>query len=123
MNILQVSTFDITGGAERVAFNLFDAYRKRSLGSWMAVGCKTGQDEDVFVIPNDEKRNCWARFIIAASNAILPHSIKIRGANRLRRITQTLFGQPIKLGRYLLGQEDFDFPGALVTIRSTSSVS
>lgn len=76
------------------------------------MGCKRTNDPDVLVIPNDEMLNSWARFIIAASNKILPPAIKIRGANRIRGLIQDLFGQPIKLGRYFLGHEDFNFPGS-----------
>ena len=47
--VLQVSTYDLIGGAERVAWNLFQAYRQRGHASWLAVGTKLGTDPDVLV--------------------------------------------------------------------------
>ena len=52
LGVLQVSTYDIIGGAERVAWNLFQTYRKRGYASWLAVGTKLGTDPDVLLIPN-----------------------------------------------------------------------
>ena len=45
LRILQVSTVDIKGGAEKVAWNLFTAYRARGYDSWLAVGEKLTEDE------------------------------------------------------------------------------
>jgi glycosyltransferase involved in cell wall biosynthesis len=52
LTVLQVSTFDLIGGAERVAWNLFQTYRSRGHTSRLAVGTKLGSDPDVFLIPN-----------------------------------------------------------------------
>src|SRR4029078_887423 len=38
LNILQVNTFDVGGGAEQVAMNLLRSYRARGHGSWLALG-------------------------------------------------------------------------------------
>src|SRR5947208_10982688 len=62
LRILQVSTYDTIGGAERVAWNLFQAYGARGFGSWLAVGHKLGSDPDVLTIPNHEERGKWSRF-------------------------------------------------------------
>ena len=45
--ILQVNASDRGGGAERVAHDLFDAFRRRGLGSYLAVGHKQGDDPAV----------------------------------------------------------------------------
>ncbi len=50
MRILQVSTSDLDGGAERIAWNLFAAYRSRGYGSWLAVGRRHSADADVLPI-------------------------------------------------------------------------
>jgi hypothetical protein len=38
LSILQISTNDIGGGAEKVEWNLFRGYRERGYRSWLAVG-------------------------------------------------------------------------------------
>src|SRR5262245_46854280 len=52
LDILQVSTYDAIGGAERVAWRLFEAYREQGHRSWLAVGHKLTDDPAVFEIPN-----------------------------------------------------------------------
>ena len=64
-NILQVNTRDVGGGAEKVAADLFCAYRSLGYGSRLAVGYKSGDDPDVLRIPHDEAgsagaRLCWS---------------------------------------------------------------
>ncbi len=63
-NILQVSTSDIAGGAEKVAWNLFEAYRKRDLIPWLVVGTKRSSDPNVVLIP---RRNTALLSCIEAS--------------------------------------------------------
>src|SRR6516162_4918680 len=58
MRILQVSTADHAGGAERIAWNLLHSYRSRGLDSWLAVGYKRSQDPSVFEIPANAR---WLR--------------------------------------------------------------
>jgi glycosyltransferase involved in cell wall biosynthesis len=53
LRVIQVSTADIRGGAEQVAWNLFAAARSRGHGSWLAVGEKRSDDPGVIVVPND----------------------------------------------------------------------
>jgi glycosyltransferase involved in cell wall biosynthesis len=110
MRIMQVSTADIRGGAERVAWNLFQAYRKRGLCSWLVVGYKTGDDKDVVLMPNDVFRGQWARICISVANLLSPIAGKIRGANRLRRLIQWT-SEPDRFWKTKRGQEDYDFPG------------
>src|SRR5687768_15862938 len=52
LGVLQVSTYDVIGGAERVAWNLFQTYRRRGHPSWLAGGTKMGTDPDGLPIPN-----------------------------------------------------------------------
>lgn len=56
MKILQISTADEGGGAERVAWNLLQYYRRHGHDSWMAVGFKRTQDPSTFEIP---RGNSW----------------------------------------------------------------
>jgi glycosyltransferase involved in cell wall biosynthesis len=56
MRILQVSTRDQEGGAERVALELQRAYRDRGYESWLAVGHRLTPAPDVFEIPKRRGR-------------------------------------------------------------------
>jgi len=108
--ILQVSTTDIAGGAERIAWNLFQTYRQRRHGSWLAVGYKRTDNPNVFLVPNDSSRNWCARTWIAAGNTLSPLVGVVRGVGLLRNWIQ-LIGQPKRLLEIQRGREDFDFPG------------
>ena len=59
LSILQVSTADIGGGAEKMAWNLFQCYRARGLGSWLAVGKKRSDDPSVVLIPRLYPYGLW----------------------------------------------------------------
>ncbi len=61
MRILQVSTADIAGGAERIAWNLFNAYREAGHVSSLAVGLKRSDHPDVVVLPNGRHWTLWTR--------------------------------------------------------------
>jgi glycosyltransferase involved in cell wall biosynthesis len=50
------------GGAEKVAWNLFQSYRQRGHVSQLAVGHKLGSDPDILQIPNDRHRGKWPNF-------------------------------------------------------------
>jgi hypothetical protein len=50
--ILQISTSDIAGGAEKIAWDLFTSYRNQGHQSWLTVGAKKSQDPKVLYIPN-----------------------------------------------------------------------
>lgn len=109
LRILQVSTADIAGGAEKIAWNLFRAYRQRGLPSWLAVGHKSSHDPDILQIPNDEYRSRWTRTWMNIGNMLSPLVGKVRGAGRVQRCLH-LVGQPRRLLEILHGHEDFDFP-------------
>jgi glycosyltransferase involved in cell wall biosynthesis len=105
MKILQVSTSDVAGGAERSAKNLADAYRARGHESWLAVGHKRTDDPNVFAIPNDASRNA----VVRAMEAIREHP-PVRGAGRVASLAKTLAEPARAIGKEL-GREDFAFPG------------
>ena len=110
LRILQVSTADSGGGAEKVAWNLFQAYRQRGLRSWLAVGRKGSNDPDVLLIPNDEHHSKWARTWFAIGNLLSPLVGRVRGAERLRCWLHSV-GQLRRMLEIQRGYEDFDFPG------------
>jgi glycosyltransferase involved in cell wall biosynthesis len=111
MRILQVSTADSRGGAEKVAWNLFNAYRARGLDSWLAVGEKRSQDPDVFVVPNEAARSRWSRFFLGLSSRLDEAKGRSHPAAALARIAGGL-AEPGRRFDYYLGIEDFRFPGS-----------
>jgi glycosyltransferase involved in cell wall biosynthesis len=63
LRILQVSTHDIFGGAEKISWDLFQSYRTRGHISLLAVGNKHSEDPDVLRIPSAELlQNRWFAF-------------------------------------------------------------
>jgi len=107
--ILQVSTSDEAGGAERSAKNLFVAYNKLGHESWLAVGSKRGTDSWIFEIPNDAHRNAWVRAWGHALNYYERHPVRVKGVGRLIGVLRD-FGQPMREIRQQLGIDDFDYP-------------
>src|SRR5262245_53409267 len=61
MKILLLSHSERAGGAEKVAYDLFHAYRERGHDSYLAVGHKKTGDEGIYTIPNDAYRHPWTR--------------------------------------------------------------
>lgn len=107
MNILQINTADKGGGAEGSAFNLMKAFRSAGHQSWLAVGTKYGNDNDVFEIPREASippmklladllRNCDKR--------------RIPACRKLARICDR-FATPQRLRQWWNGLEEFAFPG------------
>jgi glycosyltransferase involved in cell wall biosynthesis len=110
MRILQVSTSDVAGGAERSAKNLADAFRARGHESWLAVGQKRTHDPNFFVIPNDAARNAVVRTIDDVRSHNEPFIRKLRGLGRAASLARTL-AEPARALATELGREDFEFPG------------
>jgi glycosyltransferase involved in cell wall biosynthesis len=105
--ILQVSTYDTIGGAERVAWNLFRAYRARGIDSWLAVGHKLGGDPDVLQIPNRGERGRWARLCQRVETSV---DSRFPGAATVARVAAAA-GEPGSALDAFRGREDFRFPG------------
>jgi glycosyltransferase involved in cell wall biosynthesis len=53
LEVLQVGTSDVGGGAERVMTQLQEAYLSRGVDAWLAVGRKHAADDRVLEIPRD----------------------------------------------------------------------
>ena len=103
--ILQVSTFDTVGGAEKVAWNLLRSYRERGYEAWLAVGHKLSDDPDVLLIPNEQQRSRWARFWMHK-----PSVVEAADQAKPRNLFKVI-AEPGKTLDYHLGREDFGFPG------------
>jgi glycosyltransferase involved in cell wall biosynthesis len=118
LRILQVSSADIAGGAERVAWDLFQAYRRRGYQSWLAVGLKRSTDPDVFSIPNSELEGSWARLWSGLSDRLHANIQNSPGKLDPGRIARKL-SQPVRSIHEFLGMEDFNFPGTRELLKLT----
>jgi glycosyltransferase involved in cell wall biosynthesis len=108
LRILQVSTFDISGGAEKVAWNLFQAYRTRGFESWLAVGTKRSDDPDIISIPKSNERSSWGRPWLTLEKRLQSH--KGIGYAVCRAFLRAVANPFNELGPRL-GVEDFNHPG------------
>lgn len=111
LHILQVSIADIAGGAEKVAWNLFTAYRERGHASWLAVGYKRSDAPNILEIPRPPQSVPWARVCWTLHRWLTPLGKRVRGVGRLRYWLRTLAGGWPEIEREW-GQEDFNFPGS-----------
>lgn len=109
LRILQVSTADGGGGAEKVAYNLHRSYRARGYPAWLVVGYKRTDDPEVLLIPN-HLGSAWQRSWFAVGDLFAPLVGKIKGAGRLRQLCYSV-GQPKKSLEIQMGHEDLEFPG------------
>ena len=111
LTVLQVSALDRAGGAEQVAWNLFQAYKQAGLASWMAVGKKRSNDSNVFVINEKPSHDWWKNVCQGFANTLNPLAGKLRGVLRLQAWLRS-----ISKGRDWIadqrGEEDFYFPGS-----------
>jgi glycosyltransferase involved in cell wall biosynthesis len=110
LRILQVSTSDIAGGAEKVAWNLFRSYRTLGYDSWLAVGTKRSEDPDVIAIPRFNDKNCWGRLWLGLETRLQPYEGNGRAVSRVRTLLRTI-AQPRRELEARFGVEDFDYPG------------
>ena len=101
--ILQVNTYDKTGGAAHIAFNLFKTLGNKGYRSYFVVGEKQSNDSGVFQIPSDPDKGVWANFFISASKNVE----KVPGF----RLFSHFIISRIKMRNDLLGIEEYDFPG------------
>jgi glycosyltransferase involved in cell wall biosynthesis len=110
LRILQVSTADIRGGAEKVAWNLFSEYRRRGHVSWLAVGEKHSDDPDVLTIPNQESRGAWYHAWRGLAGRLRRTEGMMRVETSLSRVAGVLAEPGVRLN-YHLGIENFHYPG------------
>lgn len=110
-HIVQVSTRDVLGGAEKVALDLFQAYRERGHASNLIVGYRRRTDPDILEMPHELTRRSWSRFWWRWHRRLQPHYDRSAWARRWCRWTHNLAEPKGKADRRR-GFEDFHFPGA-----------
>ena len=110
LRILQLSTYDTIGGAERVASNLFQSYRSSGYDSWLAVGHKLGIDPDVLLVPNHKGRARHPR-LLSDNHSGSQSPTLLGGTVSWLSAFVDVIAEPCRgLARYC-GIEDFSFPG------------
>jgi glycosyltransferase involved in cell wall biosynthesis len=107
LNILQVSRVDIGGGAEKVAHNLFEAYRQRGHNSWLAVGSKRSTQSEVIEISDGQNPTLWGSFCRAMGERLQHFEGKVPGIWRVAPFCEN----PRREIQLLFGIEDFNYPG------------
>jgi glycosyltransferase involved in cell wall biosynthesis len=111
-SIVQINTRDQRGGAERIAWNLFQAYRAQGLGSWLVVGKKYSHDPHVLEIVNAPYASTpWARIWLRWNEALSPlRQRDVKGVGTLQARLR-LLAQPAAYWQQRQGYEDFAYPG------------
>jgi glycosyltransferase involved in cell wall biosynthesis len=112
LDVLQVSASDTRGGAQVVAWNLFNTYRQMGHRSRLAVGFKYSCDPDVIEFSDYSAAPLVGAALTACENALTPMLGRVRGAGRLRTFCSDLKrGIHTPFERFF-GREDFNFPGS-----------
>ncbi len=109
LRILQVSTSDQAGGAEKVAYDLHTAYRQCGHQATLAVGAKNTADSSVIAIQHSIHRPAWARFWRSQQHTLSQKQIHVAPviAGWLADVAE-----PRAWWERQRGLENFDFPGA-----------
>lgn len=110
MNLLQVSTSDLGGGAERVAYGLLAAFRARGHRARLAVGLRRGRDPDVLRIDNGRGAWPWPAAAWALEAGLHARIGRWRGALRLSRWLRRA-AEPTNLRAWWRGAEPVDYRG------------
>ena len=108
MRILQVSTADIAGGAERVAMRLFEEYRFLGHESWLAVGWKRSSNPNVLLVRNEDQKNIWFRLCRKVARKLGPYVERTKGIRGLQKLFENL-SEPLQWVQSGLGYENFGF--------------
>ena len=110
MRILQVSTYDKGGGAESIAWRLFEHYRRRGHDSNMVVGEKFGDDPQVIPLSRISSHQADRPSIAYFSRWLSSYEGRLRGIWRMRRWLDAYVTQPRNWWETCLGRDHFNFP-------------
>src|SRR5689334_8531964 len=110
LNILQVSTQEIGGGAEKIAWALYSSYRKQGHNSWLAVAYKQSDDPSVLKIPNTPNKMPEG-FLTTLHARLKPLEGRVRGVQRVRSNLRSQIFQQLK-AEGEQGLENFHYPGS-----------
>ena len=100
LNILQVNTTDLKGGAARVCYDLHRSYLSKDIRSWMAVGKKESCDPKIFEISSlSNTKKTLIKTNETRSSSLINHN---NFSNLMDKI--------IRLWERKMGKEIFRFP-------------
>ncbi|MDR1775224.1 MAG: glycosyltransferase [Actinomycetes bacterium] len=110
LNVLQLSSADHDGGAERVALDLHNELLSRGIYSTLVVGRKTGNSQSVKQMQHEYYRTHWAQLLhrVAPDTAMASQSATARVA---RALIYAL-AEPGRALRRIRSLDDLDFPGS-----------
>lgn len=112
LRIVQVSTSDLGGGAELVAWNLHQAYRDCGHRACLVVGRKNSSDQDVHEFEYQAPPLSFAGACSLLEKGIRCLDRRVQGSRRVCNLLKLLQrGWHTPLQR-LLGLEDFNFPAS-----------
>ena len=111
LNILNVSTADIGGGAEKVAYTLFSKYKERGHISKLIVGNKVSKDEDIICFPYQSSTMPWTYTWDRIYMKLLPLGERRHFWKAALKMLNFLLGGWPEYTR-LLGWENFNFPSS-----------
>ena len=112
LHILQIATAETGGGAASIARSLARGYRERGCLVWQAVGRRTSDDPNVFVIPDDDRALYRMTGYGALQRQLGRQASRSPGTGWgwLGRALR-LATHPRALADQWRGREDFEFPG------------
>ena len=101
LHVLQVSTYDVAGGAEKIAWDLHTSYRILGHCPWLAVGIKKTADPDI--LPIQSRLNKVSQYVPSY----------IQNLSHFSGIAKTFdfLTNPDRINASLKGHEDLDHPG------------
>jgi len=111
LRIVQVSPRDQGGGAERVAWILYQAFQQLGHDSQLVVGTKQTVDPNIIEIPDTRFDGVLSGSVHAIANSLTPFHGHMKGAWRVSRFL-TDIAQPRHTMAKQLGHEDFFFPAS-----------
>lgn len=118
MKILHVCTSDRSGGAEKAAYELYLSSRLFGHQTYLAVGNKSIDDDNIFEIDNDSDRNPWARFWRRHQRRLNKehHGLPARASGWAANL-----GELNRWFDWQRGYEDFNYPGSKRLLSSFES--
>lgn len=109
LHVLQISTYDLGGGAEKVAWNLFQNYLARGLQSQLMVGRKFSKYAAVIQISDHEKIQIQHKLRVRLSGKINSSNGRLGRSRAISKLFRILSNPKASLYRFL-GVEDFEHP-------------
>lgn len=111
MRILQINSWDVGGGAERMITEFSKSFTDRGMINWIAVGRKYSLDDNIIEIPRlPPSSNRIAKSAWTLRDNLEQWEGRRKGVYRIRSILRILGGLKAEIERRK-GFEDFNFPG------------